>query len=192
MSMKLQLSLTIILSRLAISTATFQKNCDMGYTYTIRIYNTESTQKSPRYFNIAKQHSLQWFYYQINDYLSSVYSFLQIFFPQLCLLFFFFYSRSICAVASCVAWQVGLAAWLECWLSGLGLQVWAPVMTTCESNWGISGPCKIVVQNKQNYVSFSGQISDGLSMVLVRAESHKGYGTERVRSSAAYWQSLAP
>ena len=34
-------------------------------------------------------------------------------------------------------------------------------------------------------VSFSGHISDGLSVVSVRAEPHKGYVTERVRSSAA-------
>ena len=33
--------------------------------------------------------------------------------------------------------------------------------------------------------SFSRHISDGLSVVLVRAEPHKGYVTERVRSSAA-------
>ena len=54
---------------------------------------------------------------------------------------------------------------------------------------GISGPCKIVYdqwyKNRQKAVSFSGHISDGLSVVSVRAESHKGYVTERVRSSAA-------
>ena len=46
--------------------------------------------------------------------------------------------------------------------------------------------------NRQKSVSFSGHISDGLSVVSVRAEPHKGYVTERVRSSAAQCQSLAP
>ena len=54
---------------------------------------------------------------------------------------------------------------------------------------GINGPCKIVCdrcyKNRQKSVSFSGHISDGLSAVLVRAKPHKGYVTERVRSSAA-------
>ena len=53
---------------------------------------------------------------------------------------------------------------------------------------GINGPCKIVYdrwyKNRQKSVSFSGHISDGLSVVSVRAEPHKGYATERVRSSA--------
>ena len=63
---------------------------------------------------------------------------------------------------------------------------------TCElvkAIGGISGPCKIVhdqwYKNRQKYVSFSGHISDGLSMVSVRAEPQKGCVTERVRSSAA-------
>ena len=51
-------------------------------------------------------------------------------------------------------------------------------MTTCESYWGISGPCKIVYdwwyRNRQKSVSFSGHISDRLSVVLVRAGPHKG------------------
>ena len=59
---------------------------------------------------------------------------------------------------------------------------------------GISGPCKIVYdqwyKNRQKSVSFSGHISDGLSVVSVR-EPHKGYVTERVQSSAAKCQSLA-
>ena len=59
---------------------------------------------------------------------------------------------------------------------------------------GISGPCKIVYnqwyKNRQKSVSFSGHISGRLSVVLVRAKPHKGYVTERVRSSAAI--SLAP
>ena len=54
---------------------------------------------------------------------------------------------------------------------------------------GISGPCKIVYdqryKNRQKSVSFSEHISDRLSVVLIRAEPHKGYVTERVRSSAA-------
>ena len=54
---------------------------------------------------------------------------------------------------------------------------------------GISGPWKIVYdqwyKNRQKSASFSGHISDGLSVVSVRAEPHKGYVTERVRSSAA-------
>ena len=44
---------------------------------------------------------------------------------------------------------------------------------------GISGPCKIVYyqwyKNRQKSVSFSGHISDGLSVVSARAEPHKGY-----------------
>ena len=59
---------------------------------------------------------------------------------------------------------------------------------------GISG--KIVYdqwyKNGQKSVSFRGHISDGVSVVAVRAKPHKGYVTERVRSSAAKWQSLAP
>ena len=51
---------------------------------------------------------------------------------------------------------------------------------------GISGPCKIVYdqwyKNRQKSLSFSGHTSDGLSGVLVRAEPHKGYVTERVQS----------
>ena len=41
---------------------------------------------------------------------------------------------------------------------------------------GTSGPCKIVhdpwYKTRQKSVSYSGHISDGLSMVLVRAEHH--------------------
>ena len=44
----------------------------------------------------------------------------------------------------------------------------------------------------QNSVNFSEHISDGLFVVLVRAEPHKGYVTERVRSSVAERTSLAP
>ena len=44
---------------------------------------------------------------------------------------------------------------------------------------GISGLCKIVYdqwyKNRQKSVSFSGHISDGLSVVSIRAEPHKGY-----------------
>ena len=51
---------------------------------------------------------------------------------------------------------------------------------------GISGPCKIMYdpwyKNRQNSVSFSGHISDGLSVVSVRAELHEGYVTEGVLS----------
>ena len=54
---------------------------------------------------------------------------------------------------------------------------------------GISSPCKIVYdqwyKHRQKSVSFSGHISDGLSVVLARAEPHKGYVTERMQSSAA-------
>ena len=54
---------------------------------------------------------------------------------------------------------------------------------------GIRSPCKIVYdqwyKDRQKSVSFSGHISDGLSVVSVRAEPHKRYVTERVRSSAA-------
>ena len=46
-------------------------------------------------------------------------------------------------------------------------------------------------KTEKKSVSFRGHISDGLSMVLVRAEPHK-YVTERVPSSAAKCQSLAP
>ena len=46
-------------------------------------------------------------------------------------------------------------------------------MTTCESHWGISGPCKIVYDrwdiNMQKSVSFSGRNSDRLSVVLVKS-----------------------
>ena len=42
---------------------------------------------------------------------------------------------------------------------------------------GISGPCKIVYdqwyKNRQESVNFCGYISDGLSMVSAKAESHK-------------------
>ena len=52
---------------------------------------------------------------------------------------------------------------------------------------GISGPCKIVYdqwyKNRQKSVIFSWRISDRLPEVFVRAESHKGYVTERVQSS---------
>ena len=44
---------------------------------------------------------------------------------------------------------------------------------------GISCPCKIVYdqwyKNRQKSLSFSGHISYGLSVVLVRAKPHKGY-----------------
>ena len=54
---------------------------------------------------------------------------------------------------------------------------------------GISGPCKIMYdqwyKNRQKSISFSGHISDGLTVMSVRAEPHKGYVTERVRSSTA-------
>ena len=60
---------------------------------------------------------------------------------------------------------------------------------------GISGPCKIVYDryyiNRQKSVSFSGHNSDALSVVLVKAEPHKGCVTERVRSLATQCQSLA-
>ena len=60
---------------------------------------------------------------------------------------------------------------------------------------GISGPCKIVYdqwyKNGQKSVSFSGRISDGLSVVLGLAEPIKGYVFEIVRSSAAKCYSLA-
>ena len=52
---------------------------------------------------------------------------------------------------------------------------------------GISSPCEIVYdqwyKNRQKSVSFSGHISDGLSVVSVRAEPHKGYVTESVELS---------
>ena len=65
-----------------------------------------------------------------------------------------------------------------------------PVMTTSESiGGGICDPCKIVYdrwyKNRKNSISFTGHISDRLSVVLVRAEPHKGCITERVQSSAA-------
>ena len=47
---------------------------------------------------------------------------------------------------------------------------------------GISGPRKIVYdrlyKNRQKSVSFTGHISDRKSVVLVRAEPHKGHATE--------------
>ena len=59
---------------------------------------------------------------------------------------------------------------------------------------GISGPCKIVYdqwyKNRQMSVSFSGHISDGLSVVSVRANPHKGYVTERVGSLVAQCQKV--
>ena len=59
---------------------------------------------------------------------------------------------------------------------------------------GISGPCKIAYdgwyKNRQKSVSFSGHISDGLSVVLVRAKPHKGYVTEKVQRLAAYCPKL--
>ena len=61
-----------------------------------------------------------------------------------------------------------------------------PVVTTCESHWGNKRPLyDQLYKNRQKSVSFSGHISDGLSVVSVRAEPHKGYVTESVRSSAA-------
>ena len=36
--------------------------------------------------------------------------------------------------------QVGLAAWLECWLSHLGVAGYSPVMTTSENHWGNKRP----------------------------------------------------
>ena len=61
---------------------------------------------------------------------------------------------------------------------------------------GINGPCKIVYdrwyKNGQKSVSFSGHISNRLSVVLVRAKPHKGYATEKLWSSTAKCQSLAP
>ena len=46
--------------------------------------------------------------------------------------------------------------------------------------WMING-----TETGKKYVSFSVHISDGLFVVSVRAEPHKGYVTERVGSSAA-------
>ena len=52
-----------------------------------------------------------------------------------------------------------------------------------------NGPCKIVYdcwyKNRQYSGSFSGNTSDILSVALARAKPHKGYVTERVRSSVA-------
>ena len=52
---------------------------------------------------------------------------------------------------------------------------------------GITGPYKIVYdqwnKNRQKSVSLSGHISDGLSVVLVRAEPHKGDVAESVERS---------
>ena len=74
-------------------------------------------------------------------------------------------------------------------LSTEGCRLDPCVMTACESHGGISDSCMIVYdqwyKNRHKSVSFSGHISDGLSMVSVGAEPHKGYVTERVRSSAA-------
>ena len=42
-------------------------------------------------------------------------------------------------------------------------------------------------KNRQKPVSFSGHISDRLSMVLVSAGQHNGYATERVRHSIKAW-----
>ena len=53
---------------------------------------------------------------------------------------------------------------------------------------GRSAPSEIVydmIQNRQKSVSFTVHISDGLSVVLVRAKSHKGYVTKSVRRSEA-------
>ena len=53
---------------------------------------------------------------------------------------------------------------------------------------GISGPCKIVYdqwyKNRQKSVSFSGHISDGLSVVSVRAKPHKEYVIESAQLSS--------
>ena len=53
---------------------------------------------------------------------------------------------------------------------------------------GISGPCKIVYdlwyKNSQKSVSLRGHISDRLSVVLVRAEPHKGDILERARGQS--------
>ena len=53
---------------------------------------------------------------------------------------------------------------------------------------GISGPCKIVYdqwyKNRQKSVGFSGHISDGLPVVSVRAEPHKGYVTKSAELSS--------
>ena len=54
---------------------------------------------------------------------------------------------------------------------------------------GIHGLCKIVYdrwyKKRQNTVSFSGYISNRLSVVMVRAEPHNGYVTERMQASVA-------
>ena len=99
-------------------------------------------------------------------------------------------------MSACMLKQFRVAAWLECWLSHLGVvgsspghdNLWKPL-------GGINGPCKIVYdwwyKNRQKSVSFSGRISDWLSVVLVRAKPHKRYVTERVWSSVSWCQSLA-
>ena len=55
---------------------------------------------------------------------------------------------------------------------------------------GICSPCKIVYDDydrwyKNGQKSLSGHILDTLSVVSIRVEPHKGYATERMRSSAA-------
>ena len=93
--------------------------------------------------------------------------------------------------------QVGLVAWSKCMLSHLGI---AGLSLSHDNSWKPLGeyaaPCKIVYnqwnKSRQKYVSFSGHISDRLSVVSVRAEQHKGSAPERVRSSAAYCRGLVP
>ena len=67
-------------------------------------------------------------------------------------------------------------------------------MTTHESHWenkqALVKLC--MINGTKQSVSFSGHMPDRLSAVLVRAEPRKGYATERVRSSVALCQRLAP
>ena len=83
--------------------------------------------------------------------------------------------------------QVGLAAWLECWLSHPGVAGSSPGHDNLKKAIrGMNSPCKTVCDRryKNRQKSVSGRILDILSMVLVRAKSHKGYISERVQSSA--------
>ena len=83
--------------------------------------------------------------------------------------------------------QVGVAAWLECWLSHLGVAGSSPghMRKLLGEKVALVRLCMIDGTKQAMSVSFSGHISDGLSMVSVRAKPHKGYVNERVRSSAA-------
>ena len=91
--------------------------------------------------------------------------------------------------------QVGLAEWLKCPLSHLGVAGTIPGHNNLR---GMCGPCKIVYDHWYEAGFFSrwefmsvhlfGDFSGRFSVVPVRAEQHKGYATDRVPSSVAWSQ----